>query len=86
MNTTTLAELDLAIPDMLTLTAEASAREALRLLPGVKETRLVAQGAWIAYDSTVINHHEIVEALRESGLRASTFQDSATGKLGHYNA
>ncbi len=86
MNMTTLAELDLAIPDMLTATAEAQARQALRHLPGVRETRLVTQGAWIAYDPSVISHDQICEALRESGLRASTFQDSATGKVGHYTA
>ena len=86
MNTTMLAELDLAIPDMMTVAAESQARLALRHLPGIKETRLMAQGAWISYDPAAISHSEIVEALRESGLRAGTFQDSATGKLGHYTA
>jgi hypothetical protein len=75
-------ELDLMIPDMDTDTAEAQVKGILEKLPGIQAVRLLSRGAWIKYNPLSIAPNEICTAIRQSGFRASTFQDSLTGKTG----
>ena len=75
-------ELDLMIPDMDTEKTEVEVKAALEKLPGIQAVRLVPRGAWIRYNPVGIGKDQICAALRQSGFRASTFQDSKTGKTG----
>jgi hypothetical protein len=75
-------ELDLMIPDMDTDGAEVQVKGILERLPGIKYVRLVQRGALVRYNPAGIAPNEICTAIRQSGFRASTFQDSKTGKTG----
>ena len=75
-------ELDLAIPDMDTETAELAVKNSLAKLPGIVAVRLVQRGAFVRYNPLGITSSEICEAIRQAGFRASTFQDSKSGKTG----
>jgi copper chaperone CopZ len=75
-------ELDLMIPDMDTESAEAEVKGILDGLPGIQAVRLVQRGAFIRYDAATMNHEQICAMIRKAGFRASTFQDSKTGKTG----
>ena len=75
-------ELDLMIPDMDSSVAEEQVKAILEKLPGVQAVRLVSGGAWIRYNPVGINKDEICTAIRQSGFRAATFQDSASGETG----
>lgn len=75
-------ELDLMIPDMDTEGSEKQVKEILEGLPGIKYVRLVQRGALVRYNPLGIGPDEICTAIRQSGFRASTFQDSKTGKTG----
>ena len=75
-------ELDLAIPDMDSITAEAQVKEILEGLPGIHFVRLMGRGAFIRYNPTGIDKDQICTAIRRSGFRASTFQDSKSGATG----
>lgn len=86
MKENVLAELDLAIPDMLVEADEIKASDILRHLPGVDAVRVVQRGAWVNYRPDVISKDEICHALRSAGLRAGVFQDSLSGQTGHYTA
>jgi hypothetical protein len=77
-----LEELDLAIPDMDNPTAEERVAELLRDLPGVQFVRLIERGAFIRYNPVGIKHEQICTTLQNAGFRASTFQDSESGKTG----
>lgn len=77
-----LEELDLAIPNMDTEELEIRAGEVLRGLRGVHAVQLIERGALISYRGDVIALDEMVGALRQSGFRASVFQDSKTGRTG----
>lgn len=81
-NTEVIQELDLSIPDMHSPSEEASAGAALKGLPGITSVRLVARGALVHYDAAIISAAQICEVLRRVGFRATTYQDSATGKTG----
>ena len=82
MNTSHLEELDLAIPDMDTEAEELAAKAALEGLPGVVTVRLVQRGAFVRYNPSEINKEQICDVIRHGGFRASTFQDSKSGKTG----
>lgn len=86
MKVDSLAELDLAIPDMLVEADEIKASQTLRQLPGVNAVRVVQRGAWVNYRTNVISKDEICSALRSVGLRAGVFQDSQSGQTAHYSA
>ena len=75
-------ELDLMIPDMDTEGAEREVQEILQRLPGIRFVRLVQRGALVRYNPSGIVPDEICTAIRQSGFRASTFQDSKSGKTG----
>jgi hypothetical protein len=75
-------ELDLMIPDMDTEPGEERVKAILERLPGIQAVRLVQRGAWIKYNPVGISADEICTAIRQSGYRASTFQDSKSGKTG----
>jgi copper chaperone CopZ len=75
-------ELDLAIPDMDTETAEIAVKKSLEKLPGIITVRLVERGAFARYNPNVINQDQICIAVRQAGYRASIFQDSKTGRTG----
>lgn len=75
-------ELDLMIPDMDTEGAERQVKEVLERLPGIRFVRLVQRGALVRYNPVGIGPEEITTAIRQSGFRASTFQDSKTGRTG----
>jgi hypothetical protein len=75
-------ELDLAIPDMDSGTAETEVARLLEKLPGLIQVRLLERGAFIRYHAETITHQQICEVLRRAGFRASTFQDSASGETG----
>lgn len=75
-------ELDLAIPDMDTETAELDVKASLERLPGVIMVRLVGRGAFARYNPNVINKDQICIAVRQAGYRASIFQDSKSGQTG----
>jgi hypothetical protein len=75
-------ELDLMIPDMDTTRSEEQVKAVLEKLPGIRGVRLMERGAWIKYNPIGIGPDEICTAIRQSGFRASTFQDSMTGRTG----
>lgn len=75
-------ELDLAIPDMDSETAEVAVKASLENLPGIVTVRLVQRGAFVRYNPSGINKDQICTAIRQAGYRASTFQDSKTGHTG----
>jgi hypothetical protein len=77
-----LGELDLAIADMVTQEQRVRASSILHDLPGVLAVRIQERGAWLSYRPTAISKEQICEALHRVGFRASTFQDSITGKTG----
>jgi hypothetical protein len=58
-------------------------REALRELPGIVEARISQRGVWLKFRPDSVTSDEIIQTLRQSGLRAGVFQDSETGKEGH---
>lgn len=75
-------ELDLAIPDMDSATAERSVQASLEKLPGIISVRLMERGAFARYNPNVINKDQICMAVRQAGYRASVYQDSKTGQTG----
>jgi copper chaperone CopZ len=75
-------ELDLAVPDMAGEHEVRRGSAALAKLPGIVAVRLVERGVFVRYRPAAITKEEIAEALRQAGFRASTFQDSASGKTG----
>ncbi len=75
-------ELDLAIPDMDTETAEIAVQNSLSKLPGIITVRLVERGAFARYNPNVITQDQICIAVRQAGYRASIFQDSKSGRTG----
>jgi hypothetical protein len=75
-------ELDLAIPDMDSETAELAVKASLEQLPGVIAVRLLERGAFAHYHPDVITKEQICFAVRQAGYRASVFQDSKSGKTG----
>lgn len=75
-------ELDLAIPDMDSPTAELAVKASLEKLPGVISVRLLERGAFARYNPNVITKDQICVAVRQAGYRASIFQDSKTGQTG----
>ena len=70
------------IHDMHTPAAEEAVKAVLEKLPAIQAVRLVEGGAWIRYNPIGISKGEIITAIRQSGFRASNFQDSATGDTG----
>ena len=75
-------EVDFAIPDMDSITAEAQVAGLLQDVPGIVHARLSGRGAFIRYRPDIIDHERICALIRQGGFRASTFQDSATGDTG----
>ena len=75
-------ELDLAIPDMDSPTAEEAVKQSLERLPGIISVRLVERGAFARYSPNVITPDQICIAVRQAGYRASIFQDSKSGRTG----
>lgn len=74
-------ELDIAIPDMDSPTAENAVKQSLEQLPGIISVRLVERGAFARYKPNMITQDQICAAVRQAGYRASVFQDS-TGRTG----
>lgn len=70
------------IPDMDTEGTEEQVKAVLEQLPGIRAVRLVQRGAWVRYNAKGISPDEICTAIRQSGFRASVFQDSLTGRTG----
>jgi hypothetical protein len=81
-DTPQVAELDLAIPDMNDEDDEKRASALLKGIKGIQFVRILPRGAFIRYHPDTIAGEAIVAALHHAGLRASTFQDSKTGKTG----
>ena len=77
-----LEELDLSVPDMRFPDEERRVEDLLRGLPGVSSMLIVQSGVWIAYRPTTITPAQILASLHAAGFRASTFQDSESGKTG----
>jgi hypothetical protein len=75
-------ELDLAIPDMDSETAELAVKASLEQLPGIVSVRLLERGAFARYNANVITKDQICIAVRQAGYRASVFQDSKSGHTG----
>jgi hypothetical protein len=75
-------ELDLAIPDMDSETAELAVKASLEQLPGIINVRLLERGAFARYNPNAIDKDQICTAVRQAGYHASIFQDSKTGKTG----
>jgi len=75
-------ELDLAIPDMDSPTAELAVKASLEQLPGVIAVRLLERGAFARYDPDAITKEQICMAVRQAGYKASVFQDSKSGHTG----
>jgi hypothetical protein len=75
-------ELDLMVPDMDSAETETSVQSVLQRLPGIQAVRIIQRGVWIRYNPLGINPDEICTAIRQSGFRASIFQDSLTGRTG----
>jgi hypothetical protein len=75
-------ELDLAIPDMDRPDGEKRVKETLEILRGIVAVRIIERGAWVRFRPESITAEEICEAIRQSGYRASIFQDTSgrTGK------
>jgi hypothetical protein len=82
VKTHSLEELDLMIPELHSAERESAAGAALRVLPGIDSVRFVQGGAVVAYRAGSISKDEICHTLRQAGFRASTFQDSFSGKTG----
>jgi len=76
-------ELDLAIPDMDSESAEKAVQASLQQLPGVLAVRLLERGAFIRYNSDAITPDQLCAGVRQAGFRASVFQDSKSGRTGH---
>jgi hypothetical protein len=76
------SELDLAIPDMDSPTAELSVKAALEDLRGIDVVRLMERGLWLRHRPDVITADQICATIRNAGYRPSIFQDSSgrTGK------
>ena len=81
-NAAPVAELDLAIPDMNDEDDEKRVSVLLKGIKGIQFVRILPRGAFIRYQPDAITGDAIVTALHHAGLRASTFQDSKTGKTG----
>lgn len=77
-----LEELDLNVPDMRFPEEERRVEALLRGLPGVSSLLIVQSGVWIAYRPAAIMPAQILASLHAAGFRASTFQDSESGKTG----
>jgi copper chaperone CopZ len=75
-------ELDLAIPDMDSETAEIAVKASLEQIPGIISVRIVERGAFARYNPSAINKDQICTAVRQAGYRPSIFQDSKTGQTG----
>ena len=75
-------ELDLAIPDMDSPTAETAVKKSLEQLPGIVSVRLMERGAFVRYSPDAITQDQICMAVRQAGYRPSIFQDSKTGRTG----
>lgn len=75
-------ELDLAIPDMDSETAETEVQAILKRLPGIESVRLLPRGAFVRYHAADTDKEQIITAIRQSGFRASNFQDSKSGDTG----
>ncbi len=75
------SELDLAIPDMDSATAEERVKAALEGLPGIEAVRIVERGAWLRHRPATIGADQICAAIRHAGYRPSIFQDSS-GRTG----
>jgi hypothetical protein len=74
-------ELDLAIPDMDSA-GELQVKAALEGVPGIQSVRLLERGAFVRYLPGSIDKDQICTLIRQAGFRASTFQDSKSGKTG----
>lgn len=81
-NSAPAEELDLMIPDMDSAETETSVQSVLQRLPAIQAVRIIQRGAWIRYNPLGISPDEICTAIRQSGFRASIFQDSKTGRTG----
>jgi len=81
-NTAPGAELDLAIPDMNDEDDEKKVSAALKGIKGIQFVRILPRGAFIRYHPDAITGDAIVASLHHAGFRASTFQDSKTGRTG----
>jgi copper chaperone CopZ len=81
-NTPRVAELDLAIPDMDIEDDEIRCSAFLKGIKGIQFVRILPRGAFLRYHPDTISAEAIVAALHHAGFRASTFQDSETGKTG----
>jgi hypothetical protein len=81
-NESNLADLDLAIPDMDSTAAQSQVATLLKDIPGIAEVRTIERGAFIRYRAAAISHEQICALLQRAGFRASTFQDSESGKTG----
>jgi hypothetical protein len=81
-NDSRVEDLDLAIPDMDSTTAESQVAALLRDIPGIVHVRLSQRGAFVRYRPVTIDHERICSLIRQGGFRASTFQDSETGDTG----
>jgi len=75
-------ELDLMVPDMDSAETETSVQSVLQKLPAIQAVRIIQRGVWIRYNPLGISPDEICTAIRQSGFRASIFQDSKTGRTG----
>jgi hypothetical protein len=82
VKTHSLEELDLMIPELHSAEEETAAGHAIRVLPGIDSVRFVQGGAVVSYRADSISKEEICSTLRQAGFRASTFQDSFSGKTG----
>jgi copper chaperone CopZ len=81
-NAPQVAELDLAIPDMNSEDDEIRVSAALKGIKGIQFVRILPRGAFVRYHPDTIAAGAIVANLHHAGFRASTFQDSKTGKTG----
>jgi hypothetical protein len=77
-----VAELDLAIPDMNDEDDEKQVGALLKGIKGIQFVRIMPRGAFVRYQPDAITGDAIVAGLHHGGFRASTFQDSKTGKTG----
>lgn len=77
----TVNELDLAIPDMDSESAELAVKAVLEGIDGIESVRLMERGAWVRHRPDSITADQICAAIRHAGFRPSVFQDS-TGRTG----
>jgi hypothetical protein len=54
----------------------------LKGIKGIQFVRIMPRGAFVRYQPDAITGDAIVAGLHHGGFRASTFQDSKTGKTG----